>query len=215
MLAINVFFRCCWLQQFYMDLCGTLNDILNLTLANSMSLKWWKNYYNLLWILKALKIGNEINGAVLCGWTGGSRCCSCQKHSTAEECRGKVGLGEEGLHKTFVWVEITFFQHPCWLFMQTRSNKVEIWLHTDISFNPFWNVQHILTNSLDYKLDMTFKIKLERERKNCHERLKFDKLCEIEVLSCWLKECISANSASEPLYQRNPKRGINGWEICH
>lgn len=96
----------------------------------------------------------------------------------------KGGLGDEGLHRTFVWVELPFFP-PCWLFMQTGSNQVEIWLHTDNSSFNSWLLEcatHLNKLLNTGKLYRHFKMRLETTMSVFSKRV-----WTTGVLDCWLK----------------------------
>lgn len=143
-----------WLQQCYLDLCGTLNDTLDpafnqecQTLRMTELLQFALNY-------NALKFnGNEVNWAVelCCGAEqGGAMMLSCQEHRTVGTYSGcwVKGLGEEGLYKTFVWVELPFFLPADSLCKPEATEwKSGSTLTSHHLIPDFWSVAHILINS--------------------------------------------------------------------
>lgn len=75
---------------------------------------------------------------------------SCQEHGTVGTYRGWLveGLGDEGLHKTFVCVELPFFLPADSLCKpEATKQKSGSTLTTHHLIPDFWSVPHILINS--------------------------------------------------------------------
>lgn len=147
---------------------------------------------------------------------------SCQEHRTVGRYRGwwVEGLGDEGLHKTFVRVELPFFLSADSLCKpEATKQKSGSTLTTHHLIPDFWSVPHILINSCilghytstskwDWRQHYLSSL-------NCYKRLEFDRPKLNLQMMVDVKKYIFANPASKQLYQRCPKRGINWWKMCY
>lgn len=128
-----------WLQQCYLDLCGTLNDTLDPAFNQQWRAVRMKELLEFALNHAALKFnGNEVNWAVLCSRAEGVITLGSQEHTTVGTYSGLwvEGLGRCWLARNFLfgWSFSNFFPSPLTLYANQRQPSRNLAPHWQLIF---------------------------------------------------------------------------------